>query len=198
MRITKTLGVVLAGAVLGAAGFAGALFGGGEKPALTGRVAVLDMSRVLSEHKGLAARQEELQKMARQSQAKLDKLRGELDQLNGELMVYAKGSKEYLAKKHDIDMKKLAFEQKGQDLQFELDQKKTEVLKEAISDIEEKVGKYCLEHGIDVVYSAPFSVNKVKTNDPADILKWLSEADVVWANDALDITGVVITIVNGS
>ena len=49
-----------------------------------------------------------------------------------------------------------------------------------------------------MVYSAPFSVDRVKTNDPGDILKWLSEADVVWANDALDITGAVITIVNGS
>lgn len=197
MSFSKLSSVVLMCAALLAAGFAGAGFGG-PVPVRAGLSAIVDFSRVLSEHQGMDARQSELEKLARESQDKLDGLRQELDQLRGELMVYAKGSKEAFEKEAALERKKLEFEISGNRLQFELDSRKAEILQNACAEVEEAVGKYCREHGIDMVYAAPYSVRKVKSSVPTDYLKWLSEVDVVWADDSLDITDAIITIVNGS
>ncbi len=197
IRFSKVSSVLFICAALLAAGFAGAGFGH-PAPARTGLSATVDFSRVLSEHQGMDAMQAELETIARESQDKLDGMREALDQLRGELMVYAKGSKDALKKEADLERKKLEFDIAGRNLQFELDNRKAEILQAACGEVEEAVGKYCREHGIDIVFAAPYSVRKVKSSDPTDFLKWLSEVDVVWADDSLDITDAIITIVNGS
>lgn len=197
LGFSKVSSVVLICAALIAAGFAGAGFGG-PTPERAGLAATVDFSRVLSEHQGMDANQAELEKIARDSQDKLDAMRQELDQLRGELMVYAKGSREAFEKEAALERKKLEFDVSGRRLQFELDSRKAEILQAACAEVESAVGKYCREHGIDIVYAAPYSVQKVKSSDPTDFLKWLSEVDVVWADDSLDITDAIITIVNGS
>jgi len=201
---SKVSSVVLICAALIVAGFATAGFGrptagfGGPAPERAGLSATVDFSRALSEHQGMDANQAELEKIARESQDKLDGMRQELDQLRGELMVYAKGSREAFNKEAALERKKLEFDIAGRNLQFELESRKAEILKAACAEVEDAVGKYCREHGIDIVYAAPYSVQKVKSSDPTDFLKWLSEVDVVWADDSLDITDAIITIVNGS
>jgi|GEM_PF-2672175 len=197
INFSKVSSVAAICAALIAAGFAGSGIGQ-PRPESAGLSATVDFSRVLSEHQGMDANQAELEKIARESQDKLDGMRQELDQLRGELMVYAKGSREAFEKEAALERKKLEFDISGNRLQFELDSRKAEILKAACAEVEDAVGKYCREHGIDVVHAAPFSVQKVKSNDPTDFLKWLSEVDVVWADESLDITDAIITIVNGS
>jgi len=194
----RTINIILLSIALAAAGFVGAGFGGGSPQAQAQKIAYVDVSRVLSTHRGLAAEQEELELSARDSQTILDGRREELEKLRAELMVYSRGSKEYVAKEFEIERKKLEFELQGRQMQYELDQRKADALLKACTEIEKALIRYSKEFGIDVILSAPFSVSKVRTNDPNDILKWLSDVDVVWADDALDITEVVITIVNGS
>ncbi len=198
MLTSRAINVLLLIAVLLVAGLAGAGFGSNPAPAAAGYAATIDLQRVLAAYKGLAGQQEEVELMARGSQERLDTLQSELDQLRGQMMVYAKGSKEHLDKTWEIERKKLEIEQMAQELRYALDKRKAEILQGALADIEEKVGKYAFEHGIDMVTATPFPVSKVKTANPQDILKWLGEVDIVWSNDALDITDAVITIVNGS
>jgi len=198
MHVPKSVIVVLAGAALAAAVFSGAGIGGGAPQQGVAAVAVIDLSRTLSDHKGLADQQAALEQKARTSQETLDSMRAELEQLRGELFVYTRGSKEYRSKDFEIERKKLSFEQKGRELQFALEAEKAAILKAACLEVEKTASRYANDNGLDLVLSAPFSVSQVQTNDPNDLLKWLTEVNVIWANDALDITDAVITIVNGS
>ena len=132
------------------------------------------------------------------SDADYDRLMNELEQMRDGLVVYNQGSKERIQKEQEIERKRLEFEQQGRLLQMDLDMKKTKILQEAVAEIEATVGRYSEDKGLDVVLAAPFSISKVSAKDPTDVLKWLNEADVVWSNDALDITDAILTIVNGS
>jgi Skp family chaperone for outer membrane proteins len=197
MHIPKTIVVALISAALAAAVFSGAGIGGGAPQQGVAAVAVIDLSKALSEHQGLADQQAELEQKARSSQDELDGMRAELEQLRGELFVYTRGSPDYRAKEFEIERKKLEFEQKGRNLQYGLDKEKADILKAACLDVEKTASLYANDHGLDLVLSAPFSIEQVQTADPNDILKWLTEVNVIWSSDALDITDAVITIVNG-
>jgi len=198
MHVPKTLIAAMVCAALTAAVFSGVGIGGGAPQQGVAAVAVIDLSRALSEHKGLVDRQTELEQKARASQEELDTLRAGLEQLRGELFVYTRGSPDYRAKEFEIERKKLSFDQRGRELQYMLDAAKADILKAACLEVEKTASLYANDNGLDLVLSAPFSVSQVETADPNDILKWLTEANVIWANDALDITDAVITITNGS
>lgn len=205
MHSTRTLALTMVAIAILAGGFAGALFGGGAPPAastaavqLTSTIGIVDFSRILNEHKGLAADQSELEQQARQSQEKLDRLLSEIKQMNDGLVVYNQGSKEHTMKKQEIERKRLEFEQQGYLLQTDLELSKAKILQEVVAEIEGTVGRYAEDKGLEVVLAAPFSITNINAKEPKDVLQWLNEADVVWNNDALDITDAILTIVNGS
>ncbi len=196
--MSRLIAVLIIIAAVMTAGFVELSKCGGEAPGLRrGAIGVVDLSRVLREHKGVAASLSGLEQNARKSQEELDGLKTEIEQLSMELVVYAKGSPEYVKKEFELERKSLAFKQRGYELQYALDSSKAEVLGSACRGIRDAVAAYAEQHGLDAVQAIPADIPDLRS-DPLGVLKWIDGTGLIWCNDELDITDAVITIVNGT
>jgi Skp family chaperone for outer membrane proteins len=195
----RSNGLLLLVALVGAC-LAGQLMGGPGAEDETGarKIAFLDLSKVLSAHKGLLKSEQEINDFLKNGELEVNASEEEIRKLESELMVYSEGSTEYQEGMNTVELKQLALKQRKRALILERDVTVSKNLKQAYQDIENAVMEYSAMHELDGVFSFTQGIEGLKTNRPEDILKWVSMVEVVWHDDRLDISDAIITIINGS
>jgi hypothetical protein len=195
----KNNGLLLLVVLLGAC-LAGQLAGepGNDENAGARKVAFLNLSTVLSAHKGLLKSEQEINEFLKNGELEVNAAEDEIRKLESELMVYAEGSAEYQDGMNKVELKQLALKQRKRTLILERDTTVSRNLKQAYLDIEEAVHEYAVANSLDAVFSFTPGIEGLKTNRPEDILKWVSMVEVVWHDDRLDISDAIINIINGS
>ena len=200
MMSAKAGNILIAAALFIVLLFSSTLIGetGGEEGSAAVEFAFINLSKVLSAHKGLLNVEEEVKGWVAESEKELARDQEAIDNLKNEIEMYSKSSEEYQKRGNEIEKMDLALTQKRRSFIMTRDDKLSRALKEAYQDIERAVRDYAPAKGIKAVLPRGGDIAAIKTNRPDDVLKWISLVEVVWSDDHLDISDAIITIVNGS
>lgn len=200
MTFLKTANLLFGAFLLLALCFTGLGVGGPGADETSGSraIAFIDLSKVLSAHKGLLQVEMEINELLKNGEAELARTEEEMKKIEGELMVYSTESTEYLEGKNETERLELALNQKKRALIMERDSRLSEHLKKAYDEIEKAVAEYARAQGLEAVFASTQNIDQVNTNRPEEILKWVSMVEAIWHDERLDISDAIITILNGS
>lgn len=191
--------MIYAGTAIALAGLLGFSWGKGgnglnaddSKPA-TQEIAVVDMNRIFTVHKGLLAKNEELKREAERAQENLKALVDAGSKLKDELNGVKKGSAEFQRIEKELQKKANDWNKLQQETQKKLAEIQAMNFMATYRDVNDEVQRIAEARGFRLVLN--FSAESVDQKDPQ---KWqiIASRQVLYQN-GLDITDDVINALN--
>lgn len=163
--------------------------------ALSGTVAVLDVTAVMNEMPELRETRAAIQADFQRAQAQFQKRQQELVQRRQELQEKSASDPSVREEMEKLGRELEQFQAEIQLQQRELLAREGKALMEAYARLNAAVGHYCKEHGITLVLRS--TGRPAGAANPQEVLAYVNR-EVVWSQDGLDITPAIKSIVIGN
>jgi len=190
----RSLAVLLSFGAVPAAWFA--WVGAGESMATPDapKVAVVDLFRILKEAKPFVKAEQDLRAWIAEEKKALQGLSDQVEQKQNELSLFAPNSPDYIARRNDADILQLRFKHEFEGRERERMQRIIANQRRSFADARRAVAEVSANRGVDIVLQ--LRDGDPTGEDPAEVTSEIYLRDVLYHDQALDITADVLKILN--
>jgi Skp family chaperone for outer membrane proteins len=151
-------------------------------------IALLDVSFIFKNHPRFKSMMDEMKADVDRAEADVNKERDTIRKLVGDLERFHKGSPDYKAMEEEIARREADLTVRVQLQRKEFLMREAKIYNNVYQEIEQEVGYYCANRGIDLVLR--FNGDEVDVDKPDSVLSYINKP-VVWYNKSLDITPII-------
>ncbi len=148
-------------------------------------IALLDVSFIFKNHPRFKAMREELEADVRREEANVNRESDAIRKLGEQLDSFRKGSPDFKAMEEEIARRQADLTVKVQLQRKEFLNREAKIYNNVYQEIEQEVGYYCANRGIDMVLR--FNGDEVDVDKPDSVLSYINKP-VVWYDKSRDIT----------
>jgi Skp family chaperone for outer membrane proteins len=193
LEVTKSQLLAAALACLAVVSLAATPAAAQAQTAPRGNVALLDVNYIFKNHTRfkamMADMKAEAERVEQQLKAQRDQIQGQQELLKG----LKPGSSDYKTREQDIARQLADLNIQAQVQQKEFVLKQARIYHETYQEIQQIVAYYAAQQGYVAVIK--FNGDAVDQENPDDVLRFINQ-DVVWFNQTLDITPVILKTMN--
>jgi len=158
------------------------------------RIAVIDMSRLVSQHRASQAEQQLIQQWKDASEKLLDKMESEFKAEQGTLDQFKQGSDEYRKKQKELKVQEFKLNQEAKALSEEFDARVARSLSDAHARVAKASKSYLESHDLDVILQ--YTSNPVGGATRGEVIPEIVVRAVVAYRDALDVSDGVLAVLD--
>lgn len=158
------------------------------------KIAVVDLFRVLKEASPFVKSEEELRVWINGEKQALQKLSDEVEQKQKELMLFNPNSAEYIARRNDAEIMQLQFKHVFETRERERMARIIQNQRRSFADARRAVAEASSNRGVDLVLQ--LRDGDPTGDDPQEVTSEIYLRDVLYHDQALDITSDVLKILN--
>jgi Skp family chaperone for outer membrane proteins len=156
-------------------------------------IRVLDVQKVMQEHKRFKAQMEQLQAQVREFTTEQQRRQEAMMKLVQELQTYAAGSPERREKERQAEQMRSELDAEARLKRKEFLEQEAKIVYFTYKEVQEEVAHYCGVMNVSVVL-AYTSEQPSGPNDPQAIMRWM--ANPVVAHAGIDITDTILRVLN--